>query len=213
MQKRLLQGVSKILTKKESNPGSRSYSHGSYGLRILESKIVDEDPWSADPSLRSFKIVRNWIKNKSRFENVWNRVQNQVRVFSVYKPPVSLWFHIFFYLFHVGRGRVSWCSGSTKRICVFFESLTSRIRILSLWILRITNPGNLQRIQITDPFIGLKRILILFMWNVIKIAPKYTGTRSENWAVTMKWINFPFVFQLLGCVSPLYPIICQSFHF
>ncbi len=27
-----------------------------------------------------------------------------------------------------------------------------------------------------------------------------------------EWI-FPLVFQLVGCVSPLYPIICQSFHF
>ncbi len=27
------------------------------------------------------------------------------------------------------------------------------------------------------------------------------------------WLNFPLVFQLVGCVSPLYPIICQSFHF
>ncbi len=28
-----------------------------------------------------------------------------------------------------------------------------------------------------------------------------------------EWMNFPLVFQLVGCVSPLYPIICQSFHF
>ncbi len=28
-----------------------------------------------------------------------------------------------------------------------------------------------------------------------------------------EWMNFPLVFQLVGCVSPLYPVICQSFHF
>ncbi len=26
-------------------------------------------------------------------------------------------------------------------------------------------------------------------------------------------MNFPLVFQLVGCVSPLYSIMCQSFHF
>ncbi len=30
---------------------------------------------------------------------------------------------------------------------------------------------------------------------------------------TLMMMNFPLVFQLVGCVSPLYPIICQSFHF
>ncbi len=32
----------------------------------------------------------------------------------------------------------------------------------------------------------------------------------QFWSMMM---NFPLVFQLVGCVSPLYPIICQSFHF
>ncbi len=43
-------------------------------------------------------------------------------------------------------------------------------------------------------------------------------TNEPDW---VKWVNgtyspfffSPLVFQLVGCVSPLYPIICQSFHF
>ncbi len=34
-----------------------------------------------------------------------------------------------------------------------------------------------------------------------------------RWLYGIEWMNFPLVFQLVGCVSPLYPIICQSFHF
>ncbi len=40
---------------------------------------------------------------------------------------------------------------------------------------------------------------------------------SDSWCSVpipvYEWMNFPLVFQLVGCVSPLYPIICQSFHF
>ncbi len=49
-----------------------------------------------------------------------------------------------------------------QRICGSFNSLGSRIQILSFWILRISDPGNLKRIRFTDPYRGSKTIRILF---------------------------------------------------
>ncbi len=64
---------------------------------------------------------------------------------------------------------------------------------------------------------GLKLGLKGGWWSVFHVlGPCTKGSLSlgETPVLTnSEWMNFPLVFQLVGCVSPLYPIICQSFHF
>ncbi len=63
-------------------------------------------------------------------------------------------------------------------------------------------------------------LLVSEVLEIVKIEKNRTGfPDSDDMLVVQKiysfsmMMNFPLVFQLVGCVSPLYPIICQSFHF
>ncbi len=56
--------MSETLKKKESDLDPTVMEPLDDEWRILVSQTGFEDPWTADPFLRSFKIVRNWIENK-----------------------------------------------------------------------------------------------------------------------------------------------------
>ncbi len=87
------------------------------------------------------------------------------------------------------------------------------------WNLPLIRNGDFHRVgqkvaQNIEFYTYLWIMMKLFNWlHDFNNTPSLEETEEPEEQIVLMMMNLPLVFQLVGCVSPLYPIICHSFHF